>query len=124
MNIVISNTSDTPIYAQIVECIRREIANGALREGDMMPSIRSLAKDLSVSVITTKKAYEQLEAQRYIETRAGKGSFVSARSGALAREHKISDMEQHLLAAIDISRELGMTDEDLKTHFDALFGEV
>ena len=124
MNIVISNASDTPIYAQIVECICREIANGALREGDMMPSIRSLAKDLSVSVITTKKAYEQLEARGYIETRAGKGSFVSARSGALALEHKISGMEQHLLAAIDISRELGMSEEELKNHLDTLYGEV
>lgn len=124
MNIIISNTSDTPIYSQIVECIQRDIVNGVLSEGDAMPSIRTLAKDLSVSVITTKKAYEILEGQGYIETRQGKGSFVSKKSGSLAREHKISDMEQHLLEAIDISRELGMEYGELSAALETLYKEM
>ncbi len=124
MNIIISNSSDTPIYLQIVQCIQRNIVNGVLSEGDVMPSIRSLAKELSVSVITTKKAYEVLEAQGYIETRQGKGSFVSKRSGTLAKEHKQSQMEQHLLDAIDISRELNLDYTELIGIIEQLYKEI
>ncbi len=124
MNIIISNSSDTPIYLQIVQCIQRDIINGVLSEGDVMPSIRSLAKELSVSVITTKKAYEVLEAQGYIETRQGKGSFVSKRSGTLAKEHKQSQMEQHLLDAIDISRELNLDYTELIGIIEQLYKEI
>ncbi len=124
MNIIISNSSDTPIYLQIVQCIQRDIVNGVLSEGDVMPSIRSLAKELSVSVITTKKAYEVLEAQGYIETRQGKGSFVSKRSGTLAKEHKQSQMEQHLLDAIDISRELNLDYTELIGIIEQLYKEI
>ncbi len=124
MNIIISNTSDTPIYEQIVQCIQRDIINGVLSEGDALPSIRTLAKDLSVSVITTKKAYEELESKGYIETRPGKGSFVSKRSGSLAREHKQSQMEQHLLNAIDISKELNLSYEEFLGIIELLYKEV
>ncbi len=124
MNIIISNSSDTPIYLQIVQCIQRNIVNGVLSEGDVMPSIRSLAKELSVSVITTKKAYEVLEAQGYIETRQGKGSFVSKRSGTLAKEHKQSQMEQHLLDAIDISKELNLDYTELIGIIEQLYKEI
>lgn len=124
MNILISNTSDIPIYSQIVQCIQRDIINGVLSEGDAMPSIRALARDLGVSVITTKKAYEILESQGYIETLQGKGSFVSKKSGALAREHKQSHMEQSLLEAIDISRELNMSHDEVIDIFETLYREV
>lgn len=124
MNIIISNTSDTPIYLQIAECIQRDIVNGALSGGDAMPSIRALAKDLSVSVITTKKAYELLEEQGYIETVQGKGSFVSKKSGALAREHRISVMEQSILDAIDVSRELGLGYGELIGIIEELYKEM
>lgn len=124
MNIIISNSSDTPIYSQIVQCIQRDIVNGVLSEGDVLPSIRTLAKELSVSVITTKKAYEILEGQGYIETRQGKGSFVSKKSVALAREHRISAMEQSLLDAIDVSRELGLSYSELTNILDTLYKEV
>lgn len=124
MNIIISNSSDTPIYSQIVQCIQRDIVNGVLSEGDAMPSIRTLSKNLSVSVITTKKAYEILESQGYIETRQGKGSFVSKKSGLLAREHKQSQMEQHLLEAIDISKELSLNYSELVNTLDTLYREV
>lgn len=124
MNIIISNTSDTPIYLQISECIQRDIVNGALSGGDAMPSIRALAKDLSVSVITTKKAYELLESQGYIETVQGKGSFVSKKSGTLAREHRISEMEQSILDAIDVSRELGLSYGELIGIIEELYKEM
>lgn len=124
MNIIISNSSDTPIYSQIVQCIQRDIVSGVLSEGDSLPSIRTLAKELSVSVITTKKAYEILEAQGYIETRQGKGSVVSKKSGTLAREHKVSNMEQHLLEAIDISKELNLSYSELMNILDTLYKEV
>lgn len=124
MNIIISNTSDTPIYSQIVQCIQRDIINGILSEGDALPSIRTLAKNLSVSVITTKKAYEELESKGYIETRQGKGSFVSKKSGSLAREHKISSMEQSLLQAIDISKELNLSYDEFLGTIKLLYREV
>lgn len=124
MNIIISNSSDKPIYEQIVEAVQKSIICGELRESDALPSIRSLARELSVSVITVKKAYETLEERGYIMTQAGKGSIVSARSGALAREHKISVMEQHILSAIDISRELMMSCDELKEMFGELYKEA
>lgn len=124
MNIIISNSSDTPIYEQIVEAVQKSIICGELGESDALPSIRSLARELSVSVITVKKAYETLEAKGYIMTQAGKGSIVSAKSSVLAREHKISVMEQHILSAIDISRELMMDCDELKAVFDELYKEA
>ena len=86
MELVISNASNLPIYEHIVEGIKRHISSGALREGDMLPSIRALAKDLRISVITTKRAYEELEREGFIYTVAGKGCFVAARSREWMRE--------------------------------------
>ena len=123
MDIIISNSSDTPIYSQIAEGIQKGIISGELKEGDALPSIRALAKELSVSVITTKKAYEVLEAQGYIKTQQGKGSVVSSMSSSLAREHRISEMEQHLLAAADIARELGIGAEELAETARSLYSE-
>ncbi len=124
MNIILSNRSDTPIYQQIASEICRNIVEGILAEGDSLPSIRFLAKELAVSVITTKKAYELLERQGYIETQPGKGSTVSAKSAGLARERKKSDMEQHLLDAIDIAKELGMSRKDVDNLLDVLYTEL
>lgn len=121
MNIILSNRSDTPIYQQIAAEICRNIVEGVLTEGDSLPSIRLLAKELAVSVITTKNAYELLERQGYIETRPGKGSVVSARSAGLARERKKSDMEQHLLAALDIARDLNLTRQEIDQLLDLFY---
>lgn len=123
MNIIISNTSDTPIYLQIARCIQNDIVNGTLSGGDALPSIRALAKELSVSVITTKKSYEILESQGYIQTQPGKGSVVSLKSSSLAREHKMSSMEQSLLDAIDVSKELGMEYSELAGMLELLYKE-
>ena len=124
MHILISNRSDIPIYQQIVDAIRQDIINGTLAEGDALPSIRMLAKDLSVSVITTKKAYELLETQGYIQTQPQKGSVVSRRSAQLAKEHKQSAMEQHILDAIDISKELQLNQNAFLELVSELYREV
>lgn len=124
MNIFISNRSDTPIYQQIVDAIRQDILNGTLAEGDALPSIRMLARDLSVSVITTKKAYELLEAQGYIQTQPQKGSVVSRKSAQLALEHKQSAMEQHILDAIDLSKELHLQQHDFLKLVSELYKEA
>ena len=123
MNIIISYSSDEPIYSQIVNSIQRAVSSGELSEGDPMPSIRALARDLGISVITTKKAYEVLEKQGYIKTMQGKGSFVSTQSGALARERRQSEMEQLLMAAADISKELGLSAEALAELLKELYEE-
>ena len=124
MNILISNHSDVPIYQQLIDCIKSEIINGHIKSGEALPSIRMMAKELSVSVITTKKAYEMLEQQGYIHTIAGKGSFVSEQSESLVREHKISAMEQHILSAVDISRELDWSKEEFIEFMDSLYEEA
>lgn len=123
MNIIISYSSDEPIYSQIVNSIQRAVSSGELSEGDPMPSIRALARDLGISVITTKKAYEVLEKQGYIKTMQGKGSFVSTQSGALIRERRQSEMEQLLMAAADISKELGLSAEALAELLKELYEE-
>lgn len=93
MEIYISNTGEKPIYAQITEQVKAQILSGELRTGDALPSIRQLAKDLRISVITTKRAYEELERDGFIYTVAGKGSFVAARNTELLREEHLRKIE-------------------------------
>ena len=113
MELVISNASNLPIYEQIVEGIKRHISSGALREGDMLPSIRALAKDLRISVITTKRAYEELERGGFIYTVAGKGCFVAARSREWMREDLLRQIEEHLQEISALAAQIGLTGEDL-----------
>ena len=113
MDLIISNTSSKPIYEQIVEQIKQKILSGALRGGDMLPSIRALAKDLRISVITTKRAYEELEREGYIDTVAGKGCFVSSRSSEWVREDLLCRIENHLQEAARLSQAAGMDMEQL-----------
>lgn len=124
MNIIISNRSDIPIYQQLVNAVKGEIVRGALKEGEGLPSIRMLSKELSISVITTKKAYEILEESGYIKTVPGKGSFVSARSRELAEEYRVSQLEQYLLSAIDLANEMGLTQEAFHQTVDRLYDEA
>ena len=86
MNIIISNSSDKPIYEQITDQIKNMVMSGQLKEGMPLPSMRTLAKDLRISVITTKRAYEELERDGFIATMVGKGSFVKAADTRLVRE--------------------------------------
>ena len=113
MNILLRNTGDRPIYEQIYTQIRDQILSGALPAGTPLPSIRALAKDLRISVITTKRAYDELEADGFICTMAGKGSFVAERDLALVREQHLKDMEQHLQEAVRLAAACGLNRDDL-----------
>jgi GntR family transcriptional regulator len=103
MNILISNSTGKPIYEQIVTQIKNLIIAGELKEGDVLPSIRTLAKELRISVITTKRAYEELEAEGFIHTMQGKGSFVAGRNLELIREEQLRLIEQDLQKAVDLA---------------------
>ena len=100
MELYISNSGQEPIYAQITRQIKAKILNGELQQGDALPSIRLLAKELRISVITTKRAYEDLEADGFITTMPGRGSFVAPQNPALHREESLKQMEEHLQHAI------------------------
>lgn len=113
MNIIISNTSRTPIYEQILKAIKYEIISGKIKEDTLLPSIRNLASDLRVSVITTKRAYEELEKEGYIYTVKGKGSYVAPQNKELLKEEKLKEIEDKLLEAIDISNSIGLEFEEL-----------
>ena len=113
MELVISNASNLPISEQIVEGIKRHIAAGELRTGDMLPSIRALAKDLRISVITTKRAYEELEREGFIYTVAGKGCFVAARSREWMREDLLRQIEEHLQELSRLATAAGVSGEEL-----------
>ena len=104
MEIFISNTSDKPLYEQITAQIKNLILNGALKEGDALPSMRILAKELRISVITTKRAYEELEREGFIVAQSGKGSYVAARNVELIREENYRRIEQQLLTAVNLAR--------------------
>ncbi|EET60914.1 transcriptional regulator, GntR family [Marvinbryantia formatexigens DSM 14469] len=113
MKVVLSNQSELPIYAQIREQIKEQISNGQIAEGTLLPSIRQLAKDLGISVITTTRAYRELESGGYIASVQGKGSIVLKRDNKVIREQYRCQMEEHLDAAIEASKKLDMTDEEL-----------
>ena len=113
MDIIISNSAGTPIYEQICRQVKGAIAAGKLKSGEPLPSIRALARDLRISVITTKRAYEELERDGFICTVAGKGSFVAAQNLELARESSLREIEAHLTAALELAGQSGLTLEEL-----------
>ena len=113
MDIVISNASDRPIYEQISSQMKHLIMNGSLREGTQLPSMRSLANSLQVSVITTKRAYTDLEAQGFIETVQGKGSFVAGGNREFLREEHRRHIENLLSRAIDEAQNAGIDPSEL-----------
>ena len=113
MNIIISNSSNKPIYEQITDQIRQMIMNGELRPGEPLPSMRFLAKELRISVITTKRAYEELERDGFICTQVGKGSFVADSNQEIVREAQLREIE-NLLEAAEKSRYCGLSLEELK----------
>ena len=112
MQIYLSNSGQEPIYAQITRQIKQQILSGALHPGDALPSIRLLAKELRISVITTKRAYEELEADGFIVTQAGRGSFVAAQNPDLLREEHLKKMESCLQNAVDSARLGGISCEE------------
>ena len=113
MYIVLSNSSDLPIYEQIKEQVKTQILSGELSENEMLPSLRQLAKDLKISVLTTTRAYNELEEEGFITSRQGKGFFVMPRGSDLLREQLIKDVETNLNNAILSSQRDSMTDDEL-----------
>ena len=113
MDIILSNSSGEPIYRQIVTQIKAQITSGALSAGDALPSMRLLAQQLRISVITTKRAYEELEREGFIENFTGRGCFVKAQNPEFLREEIIRQTEEQLSKACDIARQGGLTLEEL-----------
>lgn len=120
LEIIISNSSGKPIYEQITEQIKNSIMTGALCEGDALPSMRLLAKELHISVITTKRAYEDLEREGFLETVAGKGSFVARRNVELIREEQLRKAESCLQKAVGIARAGGISLAELHEMLDLI----
>ena len=123
MDIIISNSSGKPIYEQIADQVKEQIMAGALAAGDALPSMRLLAKDLRISVITTKRAYEELERAGYLVTVAGKGSFVAAQNAELLHEEALRQTEDILQQAVDAARRGGVTREELFQQLSLLWEE-
>ncbi len=113
MEIIIRNTTNQPIYEQIYAQIKAQIIAGKLSPGEALPSIRALAKDLRISVITTKRAYDELEAEGFLYTVAGKGCFVAEKNLQLVREGRLRELEEHLAAATELAVSCGVTAEEV-----------
>lgn len=120
MKIVISNSSDKPIYEQIASQIREQVLTGALVEGQQLPSIRALATQLRISAITTKRAYQDLETQGFIHTVPGKGCFVAGDNLELLREERLRMVEASLVRAVSDARSAGVTADELREMLDLL----
>jgi len=121
MNILISNSSKEPIYEQIKRQIKESILRGELNEGDPLPSIRQLAKDLHISVITTKRAYDDLENEGYIVTVVGKGTFVAGQNREFLREKRLRWIEEKLAEVVAESKALGVTLPELAEMLQLLY---
>ena len=123
MDIILSNSDPRPIYEQVGEALRAAIISGELKPGDPLPSIRGLARDLRISVITTKRAFEELEREGWIETVPGKGSFAAGANAPLLQERRLLEIENHLRDALRLGRTAGMGVEDLEKMLKALHEE-
>jgi GntR family transcriptional regulator len=123
MDIIISNSSNDPIYLQIVNQIKAMIMSGELSPGEALPSMRNLAMQMRVSLITTKRAYEELERDGFIETYTGKGSFVKAQNAELLREENLRQAEEHLQKAVQKAKISGITFEELTDILKMLYDE-
>lgn len=121
MKIIISNASDLPIYMQIVNHIKKNILSGTLEEGKALPSIRALAKDLGISFITTKRAYEELEKLGLINTVPGKGCYVSSFNKELVYEAKMREIEEKLEESINLSKMMGLSKSELIEILESLY---
>ncbi len=123
MDIIISNSSNQPIFEQIKQEIKKAIMTDVLKENEMLPSIRNLAQDLRISVMTVKKAYDELEKEGFIETVHGKGSIVSAKNMELLREGQMKEIEKYIDKIILISKSSNITKKEILDIFEYLYGE-
>ena len=122
MDIILSNSSDEPIYMQIVSQIKSGIMSGNLAAGDALPSMRALAQQLRISVITTKRAYEELERDGFIENFAGKGCFVKRQNTDFLREEGVRQAEELLSKACEKGKLCGLTLEEMKEILELVYG--
>jgi len=124
VDIIISNSSKRPIYDQIATQIKDMIMSGRLEAGEALPSMRVLAKELRISVITTKRAYEELERDGFIETVTGRGSFVAGRNLEFVREEQFRRIEEHLMNAVDIAKSSDIRLDELSDVLETLYEEI
>ncbi len=124
LKIIISNAKGEPIYEQIYKQMKDMIIAGKLKEGDMLPSIRGLAKDLRISVITTKRAYDELEKDGFINSVAGKGSFVAEKNLELIREENLKKIEEYMERIWDLARVCGISEDEITEMFQIMRKDV
>ena len=123
MDIIVSNLAGVPIYQQIKEQVKAAIIAGTLREGDMLPSVRQLARDLKISVITTTRAYSDLEQEGFVVNMQGKGCLVKPPDADFIREQTLKEMEGNFLSAIQAGRLIALGDDDIRGMLDILLKE-
>ena len=123
MKIIIANSSPDPIYEQIRNQIKSQIISGDLSEGDALPSIRKLSQELQISVITTKRAYEELEKEGFIDTVGGKGCFVASQNKEFIREKKMKTVEEKLNEAVRDAKKLDISFKELNEMLSILYNE-
>lgn len=121
MDIIIINSADTPIYEQIAKQIKDAILKGELKEGELLPSVRTLAKDLNISVITTRRAYDELERQGYTVNMIGKGTFVAAQNMEMLKESRYKAIEESLAQVVDYSISIGISKEEIMEIINLLY---
>lgn len=120
MHIILNNSSMVPIYEQLIAQIKAEIISGALKEGDALPSVRTMAADLRISALTVKKSYDKLEQEGVVVTVHGKGSFVAPTNKEFVAEARRRDAEEQLSLALDSAKAAGMTVEEIRNLIDLL----
>lgn len=123
MRLIISNSSSVPIYEQIKRAIIEQIINGELQEDEALPSIRNLAQDIKISVMTIKKAYDELEKEGYLVSRQGKGTFVAPKNTELAQEQAQKEIENYIENIVDIAKKFKIKKTDLKDLVDIFYGD-
>ena len=124
MHIIVNNTSMTPIYEQIMEQVKTAIINGELTENTLLPSVRGLSKELKISALTVKKAYDNLEQEGFTVTVHGQGTFISAANQSRIKEEWQKEVERDLEQAIAKGRKNGLTDVEIQTIFEILMGQI
>lgn len=123
MKLIISNNSPIPIYEQIKTAIIDQIISNELEENEPLPSIRTLAKDIRVSVLTVKKAYDELESEGYIFSIQGKGTFVASKNTDLIKENAQKEIENHIESAIELAKRYGLDKDTILELIEILYGE-
>ncbi len=123
MNIILSNSSGILIFEQIENAIKEAIFSNELKEGDMLPSVRSLANELKISFLTVKKAYDELEKSGFIKTVQGKGSFVAPKNLELMKEEKLKEIQEHIEEIYNISKMANISEDEIKELWNMIFRE-